>query len=254
MLQTWKVVENGKWYLQSSLSARIADLLYSLAAKLHFTLICYGFTGGKLDEGVFEEHVDVGWTVIEVTYCRAKLLLACGAITECSSRTPRIPLTPLEVKKAIKTRYAIDEAKAVKMLQGQNSAAAEVIIHLGLTRDIIRQAPAKIENNRAQQVVLCSILCATRFKYYKAGGLLKTTCLKCGSEDGYTHLVRCAGTVEPTLSLDPESIIDFLVELSKRALQINPGLPKPRRSEHTPVEHPEVQEGLAPGGCAPEPW
>ena len=116
---------------------------------------------------MFDEHLDVGWTVIEVTYCRAKILLACGAIDRCSSRTPRIPLTPLEVREAIKTRYAIDEAKAVRMLQGQHSTAAEVIIHLGLKRDIIRQALSKIEENRALQVVLCSILCTTRFKYYE---------------------------------------------------------------------------------------
>ena len=178
---------------------------------------------------MFREHLDVGWSVLEVTYCRAKLLLDSETFRSSSRNVPRIPLTAEEVKEDVRIKYSIDEADAVKMLQSQDSTAAEVIIQLGLTREIIRQALAKLEQNRPQQVVLCSIVCTTRFKYFEAGKLLKTTCLACGLEDSFTHLVQCTGMRMPSLSMDPENVINFLVELSGRALKINAGLPRPRR-------------------------
>ena len=134
-----------------------------------------------------------------------------------------------EVKEAIKIRYAIDEGKAINMLRGQSSAASEVIMRLGLTRDIIRQAIGTLSQDRARQVVLRTIICTTRFKYYEGRKSFATTCLKCGSEDSFAHLVSCSGLTVPDPSGDTESMIDFLSELARRAMQINPGLPAPRR-------------------------
>ena len=244
----------GKWYLQSAAGEGIARILHELAPILNFTLICYSFTSNKPETGEMCEHLDVGWTVLETTYIRAKKLIRAGILDECKHKAARIPLTADEVKDAIKLRYAVDEGKAIYMLKGQSSTAAEVIIELGLTRDVIRQALERLEYSRAKQVVLCSILCTTRFKYYESQGLLRTTCLKCGALDSFHHLVQCAALTIPTPSQDTDHMVDFLVRLTNEAYQINPGLPRPRgihdgeereqqRSQHN-SENPLMMEAV----------
>ena len=221
----------GKWYLKSALGGLIAKTICELAPLLQFTLICYSFSTEKPTEEVVWEHLDVGWTVLETTCVRAKKIINDGLLAGSSTRIPRIPLTQDEVKNAIQLRYAVDEAKAIGMLSGQSSTAAEVILRLGLSRDVIRQAIEHFEYSRAQQVVLCTILCTTRFKYYAKEGLLETQCLKCGEIDSFEHLVECAGLVVPPLTKDTEPMVDFLIALTRKAYQINPGLPIPIAQE-----------------------
>ena len=139
-------------------------------------------------------------------------------------------MTSDELKNAIKIRYEIDELCALKLLRGEASQSTEIILTLGLTREIIRQALSRLEHDRAKQVVLSSILCATRFKYYESGELLATSCARCGEEDSFTHLLHCAGMRAPAPKTDPEEIIEFLTILTHRAHEINAGLPIPRRT------------------------
>ena len=226
-----KWFDTGKWHLQSSLRTTIASLICVLAAQLKFPMMCYSFTSDKPDTGIFNEHLDVGWTMLEVTFARAKKLLVAGLLTPFLHRSPRVTLTSDEVKEAIQIRYAIDEGRAINMLRGQFSAASEVIMRLGLTREIIRQALERCDNDRARQVALCSIVCTTRFKYYEGRDLFATTCLKCGMRDSFEHLAACVGLVVPEPSGDPEDMLVFLTELARRALQINPGLPVPYRGD-----------------------
>ena len=68
----------------------------------------YSFTNDKPDTGIFFEHLDVGWSMLEVTYARAKKLLVAGLLVPYLRRAPLITLTPEEVKDATKIRYAID--------------------------------------------------------------------------------------------------------------------------------------------------
>ena len=144
----------------------------------------------------------------------------------CSRRIPRIPLTITEVKDAVKVRHSIDEIRTIGMLTDQSSQAAGILVELGLTRDLIRQALERLADARPAQVVLCAILRATRFKYFEEGKLYKTSCNKCGEEDGFGHMLQCAGLVVPYVSAGATPLIDFLVDLAMAAYQINAGLPK----------------------------
>ena len=102
---------------------------------------------------------------------------------------------------------------------------------LGLTRNTIRQALAQLESCRSKQVILSSILRATRFKYYEGGKLLKTSCARCGREDNFRHLLECARLFAPVPSVSTEEMITFLVELATKAHEINKGIPIPRRED-----------------------
>ena len=87
---------------------------------------------------------------------------------------------------------------------------------------------------RAHQVVLCSIICATRFKTLVGGQLLGTECRKCRTQDGFEHLLQGAELEIPAERMEePEPTVEFLVLLARRAHEINPGLPIPR---YGPVE------------------
>ena len=57
----------------------------------------------------------------------------------------------------------------------------------------------------------------------------RTTCRKCGAEDGFEHLLSCAGLEVPERTGGPAPTIECLVELARSAYRINPGRPDPRR-------------------------
>ena len=184
----------------------IARQLYTLAATLEGTLICYCYTSCKPEGGSRREHLGVGWSVLEVTYARAVELLLEGALQNCDRRIPRIPRTEEDVENAIIIRYQKNEIGAFSMMRGRLSQATTIVMELGLTRDIHRQAPSCLEDRRVLQVVPCTIVCATRFKYYEAGDLLTTSCARCGEEDSFHHLVKCADMTLPGPSADPTPI------------------------------------------------
>ena len=62
-----------------------------------------------------------------------------------------------------------------------------------------------------------TIVCATRFKYYEAGDVLATSCKGCGEEASFRHLVKCANMTVPCPSTKLAPIVDFLVDLAKKA-------------------------------------
>ena len=224
-LGTW--FDTGKWHLQSAAGAVIAKQMYLLAGALAAPLIYYSFPADRPEESL-EEDLENGISVLRVTYARAVNLLKNKILPSYEGRFPRIPLTKEEVKDIIKTRYEIDEWATVRMLKQRSSKSAAVMVQLGLTRDVIRQALQQLEGSRPLQVTLCTIICATRFKYFEKNKIFPTTCKKCGAEDSFDHLVLCAGLSRPAPSLVVEHIVAFLVDLARAAHQINPGLPVPR--------------------------
>ena len=79
-------------------------------------------------------------------------------------------------------------------------------------------------------MVLCGIICATRFKYFKEGILFPTECRRCGEVDSFVHLLRCTGMGPvPEPGVDSEPTVLYLAELARRACRIGPGLPLPKR-------------------------
>ena len=99
---------------------------------------------------------------------------------------------------------------------------------LGLTRQLIKDAFRGLGASRQLQVILCSILRATRFKNLKDGGLLSTTCKRYQQQDSFEHVLICGALTPLEPKEDPETVIGFLAELAGIAMRITPGLPIPR--------------------------
>ena len=84
-----------------------------------------------------------------------------------------------------------------------------------------------MRHSRALQSTFRSIVCATRFKYFEKGGLLPAQCQYCGCKDRYKHLVECVNIGKHPG--EPEELVEYLVELTSRAYNVNPNLPAPQR-------------------------
>ena len=123
------------------------------------------------------------------------------------------------------------------MMSKCGSVSCGVYVHMGLTRDIIKEAMAELAHRRTWQVELGGIIRATRFKYFEGRDLIPTTCGKCGQEDNFRHLLACFGLTTPVPSTNSESTIEVLAELARRAGAIHAGTPIPRR----PTEAGEIE-------------
>ena len=204
-----------------------------LAAILPCPLSIYSPASSPPPEEDLLENMEVGWTVIRGTWIRAGILIQNGFLDPWKGRMARIPLTNEEVQELVRIRYESDELAAIRMLRECQSVSSGIYLRLGLTRVVISETLkelAECEKARETQVVLCGIICATRFKFYEEGDLLATECKKCGEEDSFDHLLGCAQMPPvPIPGDDMEPTVQFLVELAKKARGINAGLPVPRR-------------------------
>ena len=83
-----------------------------------------------------------------------------------------------------------------------------------------------LRDDRKEQATLCSILCATRFKFFsKKKELQSTICGRCGQVDSFEHLLRCVG--QGPIPEDDKALPAFLAEMAIRACDGNPNLPNP---------------------------
>ena len=144
--------------------------------------------------------------------------------------------------KNIKIKYETDELNALRMLSQGGSVSATLYLRMGLTRGVIKEAMTNLTSRRVWQVTLGGIMCATRFKYFEGGGLLKTMFGKCGEEGNFRHLLSCTSLTMPEPSGDSELFGSFLVDLAHRASDIHAGIPIPRR----PIESEEIELSFNP--------
>ena len=84
----------------------------------------------------------------------------------------------------------------------------------------------ELSDNRALQTTFCSIICATRFKFFHKGALYPTVCQYCGGRDSLDHLLGCVNIGDAPLG-DEDDLVLYVAELSKRAYNVNPGYPVP---------------------------
>ena len=109
------------------------------------------------------------------------------------------------------------------------SSSCGVFQTLRLDRTVIREALKLHRHSRIAQVTLCSILCATRFKFFSKEGLCPTVCGLCGQTDSFQHLLRC--TQMGKIPTAPDALAAYLAEMAVRACaaNTNPNLPVPVR-------------------------
>ena len=113
----------------------------------------------------------------------------------------------------------------VTYLGDLSSVSGGIINKFQLNREMCAEALRRLSANRALQSTLRSVLCATRFKYFHKGGLLRTVCQYCGQLDSLPHLLSCVN-MGPHPE-DPQVLAEYIVELARRAYNVNPKLPVP---------------------------
>ena len=139
---------------------------------------------------------------------------------------PRIPLVKSEVRDLIRTQMAADELIAFKQPAGLGSASATLLVGLQLTRDTVKEALDKLQDDRGAQITLLSVLSATRFRIYSHGRALPTKCGKCRVHpDTFDHMLRCY-VLQESLVRGPGAV-NFLVELAVRTKVVPPGVSVP---------------------------
>ena len=226
-VHTW--LSRGDWLLQSAAAPQVAVLCGRLAPVLCCPMVLYSHLREKKAELPPVEHPDDGSTMLEGMWGRAQILWGAVLRQRWSARMSRVPLTSGELHEKVRIRYESDELMLVGRMGRQVSVTCALYTRLGLTRDVIRRALAELSECRMQQVVLCSILCCTRFKYFEGRLLYPTVCQKCGGEDSFDHLTECVGLRPATPTEDPDPTVAFLAELARRAHAIHSGLPVPTR-------------------------
>ena len=177
-LRNWNVT--GAWRCESSAGASIARLSYMLAEELHFALRIYTVTEvDRLRKPEIEDPKDTA-TILCFSRKRAARLVQTGALDLWQPRWKRVPLTKEAISKIVNIRYEEDELKAIKTRGHGCSAPGGIFRKIGLTRHIIQQVFDELSYSRQAQTVLCSVICATRFKYAGEGKLVPTKCRKRG--------------------------------------------------------------------------
>ena len=117
--------------------------------------------------------LDAGWTVLEGTRLRAKLVVRGGPLEPWRTRLPKVPLTTDEMREPLNIKYEADEIHAKRLMSQHGSVSGAVDIRLGPTRGVVGEAPEDLEGSRARQVALRSVVCATRFEYFEKDTLLR---------------------------------------------------------------------------------
>ena len=215
----------GSLGLKSAVASEIIGHCNTLAQRLPCPLFIYSRPSDKPKGKGPGPRMDEIGEIMEIMYERATRWLLSEEESSWRTRLRRMPWTKEEVHEQVDKRYEQDEAKAVAWMSEEASRSCGVFQTLRLDRTIIREALKKLRHSRITQATLCSILCATRFKYFSKEGLGPTVCSRCGQTDSYQHLVRCTDMGKaPT---DPEALADYLAEMAERACVANPNLPIP---------------------------
>ena len=154
-----------------------------------------------------------------------------------------------ETKKHLTAGYHLDERRVMELLIEKESAACYIYKNLRLNRAIIKETLRKLTKSRIHQVVLASIICATRFKFFEGNRCFLVRCVAgggCQEPDSFPHLPRRAGQEIPQGGA--EELVDFLTVLSGRAAGGDPGLPEPLRRAAAG----EIELELPPSPLRPE--
>ena len=129
---------------------------------------------------------------------------------------PRSPYASEEFKGIINQQFRHDERKVIDLLGELDSESASIISYLDLTRGALSEAVDRLKGDRLQQVILLTILAATRFRVITKGGLVPTACPHpgCGAKDSFWHLLHCY-ELETSVECGPY-VAPFLIYLARK--------------------------------------
>ena len=164
----------GRMNLTSQAAPEIRRLCHKIAQKIPCPLIfnsagAYDDYYPRLSLNALDPFNSIASTKIRLMN---QVLRSCASIQASPIR--RIPLTHDEIKARVFCQHEKDEAGAIKSLTASASVSGAIFSHFRLDRTIIKEALSRYGHSRALQSTLCSIICATRFKYFEKGHLLST--------------------------------------------------------------------------------
>ena len=220
----------GRMGLESAAAGSIIELCAQLANELECPLVLSHTEWCRVEPGDIDRINDPAG-VIEGTRMRLLKGILHPGTEEFLSRIPRIPLTCGEVKARIQARHEQDERETLSLLANIGSVSGKLVTEWGLTRAILKEVTRSLSFNRRMQVTISSIVTGTRFKWIGKGGeeteqLAPTLCRKCGiEEDNISHMLTCYDMGE--VPKDEEGLIQFLTELARRTVVLNPQLALP---------------------------
>ena len=228
---TWRMTQAlQKWFnsghmgLQSAAASDIIEVIYRLAKLLPSPVIIT-----PMPDDFFDQVQPRGMEDSDLLAASAARLYEYVlplALEKWGTQIARIPWTDEETKTFCKQKYRADETVAIQMLMGEGSYASSIYMGLSLTRSIIKAAFTRLQNQRRGQTVLASIICATRFKLFSEEQAHATVkCMRCGGSDSFEHLVACCGWKNVPRMESVDSLLEFLVLLTREAERGAPLLP-----------------------------
>ena len=125
-----------------------------------------------------------------------------------------------------KIKYRADEEMAKKLLENEGSTASAIYGNLKLTRSIIEETLTRLHNDRRQQMVFASIVCATRFKTIADNNELQAAkCMRCGAMDTFEHMLHCCHMENTPQEGSAEMLFDYIIKLVREAAKGAPVIP-----------------------------
>ena len=218
----------GALRLQSAAASAVVGLFHELSEVMCCPLVFCSTDGRgeyRVDPALPQDGPRNVITITKNRFFQSILPRQTDDWYACQSR---IPLTTKEIQARVVTRFERDEGRVLKLLaEGARSVSCGIYERLGLTRAIIRDVLEVLRDSRILQSTFCSIICATRFKYFYKGVILPTICQYCGQVDSLSHLIACVNIGDVPRG-DEDELRDYLVELSRRANNVNPNYPVPQ--------------------------
>ena len=222
-LRSW--FSKGTLRLQSAMASEIAERLREIIPLLKCALII-----NPLRQDFFEKAKPEGSDPPDIILGTAQKLykdvLQRGK-AKWGDRIARLPWTVEEMKAHLAHRYEYDEQQFIARMKGEGSLASRVFVHFRLTRSLVKSVFNSMRFKRAAQVMMGSLVCATRFKYYdEKGNLLPVTCPFCQDPDSFDHFLKCR-KVPMIPRNDDDQLVCLLRNLALRAEEENPAQPLP---------------------------
>ena len=82
-------------------------------------------------------------------------------------------------------------ARVIQLLDECSSVSSGITKKLRIDRSVARELPRILSHTRALQVSFCSIICATRFKFFSRGALLPAVYQRCVEVDNLSRILGC---------------------------------------------------------------
>ena len=142
-------------------------------------------------------------------------------------KLPCLPCTTGEIKDILLTQFSQDEQTVLTKLAELGSQSAQIITKLQLTREIIKEAPRELRDERRAQNNLLQVLSAARYKMLSLEGLQDTVCplQACNSQDTFKHMLLCYDLSDP-VQVGAASVT-FLTKMARKTQILDPKAPRP---------------------------